>query len=103
MLLEVGGVDVLAVGAAVIVAPSPRATALACIVPDTVTTAVAPVTFVCATVEGRVMVTALALYVVGVPVMVMVTVVPFVRVAVPAVSPAGNPDTAKLDAVTGVA
>ena len=91
MLLEVGGVDVLAVGAAVIVAPSPRATALAVIVPDTATAAVAPVTFACAMVAGLVTFAVLVFAVVGVPVMATVTTVPLVRVADPTVSPAGNP------------
>ena len=81
------------------VAPSPLATALADIVPETATAAVAPVTLPCATVAGRVTVTALVLNVVGIPEMEIVTTVPLVLTAVAAVSPAGNPDTAKLAAV----
>jgi len=91
MVVCVGGVVVLAVGAAVIVAPSPRATALADTVPDTATAAPAPVTFACAMVAGRVRDAALALNVVGVPEMATVTTVLLVRVADPTVSPAGNP------------
>jgi len=81
------------------VAPSPIATALAVTVPDTVTAAVAPLTFSCATVEGIVIVLALALYVVGAPVIGTVTVVMPVSVAVPAVNPSGNPLTAKFAGV----
>ena len=73
------------------VAPSPIATALAAIVPDTATAAVAPVTFPCGIVAGLVMDAVLVFAVVGVPVMATVTTVPLVRVAEPTVSPAGNP------------
>ena len=85
-------------------APSPIATALAVTVPDTVTAAVAPVTFACATVEGTVIVLVLALYVVGVPVIGTVTTVLLVRTAVPAVSPGGRVDWvgAKFAGVIGV-
>jgi len=75
--------------------PSPIATALAVIVPDTATAAVAPVTLPCATVEGAVMFGAVVEAVVGAPDILMVTVVAFVRDAVAAVNPAGNPDTVK--------
>ena len=64
-------------------------------VPLTATAAVAPVTFACGMVAGRVRFTVLEFAVVGVPVMLMATVPLFIRVAVPAVSPAGSPDTAK--------
>ena len=83
----------------VTVDPSPIATALAVIVPDTATAAVAPVTFPCGIVAGLVMDAVLVFAVVGVPVMATVTTVPLVRVAVPAVNPAGSPDTAKFAAV----
>ena len=97
-------VMVLCVGVAlcagcVTVAPSPLATALAVTKLFTVTAAPAPVTLAAATVEDTVIVGALALYVVGVPDILMVTVVLFVRDAVPAVNPAGNPETVKLAAV----
>ena len=97
MLLAVG---VPLTAGAVTVAPSPLATALAVIVPETLTAPpVTPVKLACGIVEGRVMVTALVLAVVGVPVMATVTTVPLVRVTVPDDSPAGKPCTAKLAAV----
>ena len=85
------------------VAPSPDATALVSIVPETATAAVAPVTFACATVAGLVIAVVVVLAVVGVPVMLTVTVVPLVREAVAAVNPAGSPETAKFAAVMLVA
>ena len=84
------------VGAPLTAAPSPRATALAETIPVGVIAAVAPVTFACGIEAGSVTFTALALYVVGVPVIVTVTTVPLVLVAVAAVNPAGSPVTAKL-------
>ena len=102
MLLEVG--VPLCAGAPLTGRPSPFATALAVIVPDTVTAADAPDTFLAAMVEGRVMFGALVEAVVGVPEMAIVTTVPLVRVAAAAVSPAGNPPVrAKSAGVIGVA
>ena len=94
----VGGVPVLAVGV-VTPAPSPTATALAEMVPDTATADDAPCTLPCGMLEGRVMVTAFVFAVVGAPEILTVTTVPLVRAAGAATSPAGSPDTAKLDAV----
>ena len=101
MLVCVGVPDT--VGTWLIAEPSPIATALAVIVPVTFTAAVAPCTLACATFEGRVIFTVLVLAVVGVPEMETVTTVPLVLTAAAAVSPAGNPDTAKCAAVTFVA
>jgi len=84
-------------------APSPIATALAVMAPDTATAAVAPVTFAAAMVEGSVMFTAFALYVVGLPVMLKVTTVPLVLFVAVTLNPAGNPETLKSSAVTLVA
>ena len=81
------------------VAPSLLATALAVTVPVGVIALVAPVTLDAGILDGSVIVLVLALYVVGVPVIVTVTTVLFDRTAVPAVSPGGRLDTAKLDAV----
>jgi len=84
-------------------APSPIATALADTVPDTVTAAVASLTFACATDVGTVIVLVLALYVVGVPVIRTVTLVASVRVAVPGFSPGGRLDGTKFAGVIVVA
>ena len=83
----------------VTVAPVPRDTALAVIVPDTLTAADAPVTLACGMVAGRVMFAVLVLAVVGVPVMAILTSVFDARVAAAAVNPAGKPDTAKFAGV----
>ena len=53
--------------------------------------------------DARVRVTVFELAVVGVPDMGMVTTVLLVLIAVPAVNPAGRPETVKLDAVIDVA
>jgi hypothetical protein len=93
----------LTVGASLTAAPSPFDTSLAETVPVGVIAAVASVTFACGKLAGSVIFTALALYVVGVPVIATVTTVPLVLTAVPAVNPAGSPDTAKLAAVIDAA
>jgi len=100
MLLDVG--VPLTLGC-VTVAPSPIATALAVIVPDTATAAVALLTFACATVEGKLIVAVLVEAVVGVPEMVKVTTVPLVLFVAETLKPAGNPVTAKFAAVMLVA
>ena len=84
------------VGGPLTAAPSPLATAPAVIVPVGTIALVAPVTLAARMLDALVRVTALALYAVGVPVMGMVTTVPLVRCAAPAVSPAGRPLTVKL-------
>ena len=93
----------LTVGAPLTAAPLPLATDPTVIVPVGVIALVAPVTFEAGILVGSVTVPVLPLYAVGVPEMVTVTIVLLVRVAVPAVSPAGRLDMAKLDAVTDVA
>ena len=81
--------DIVMVGVAGAMGP-------AVIVPLTGTGAVASCTFDAGMVDGQVTVTVLALAVVGVPSMLMATIVEFTHIAVPAFSPAGKSDTAKL-------
>ena len=87
------------VGAPLTAAPSPLAIGPTGTVPVGVILAVAPTTLAWGMLVGRVALTELALYAVGVPVIGTVTSVALVRTAVPAVSPAGSPVTAKLAAV----
>ena len=90
----------LCVGAPLTAAPSPRATALATIVPvGVIALPVAPETFAAEMDAGSVNVVVVVLAAEGVPVMVTVTTVPLVRCAAPAVNPGGRFVTAKLAAV----
>ena len=94
MLLAVG---VPLTAGCVTVAPSPLAMLIATVGTVGTIGAVAPVMLAAGIVSGNASVAAVAA--VGVPVIATVTTVPLVRVAVAAVSPAGNPDTAKFAAV----
>jgi len=79
------------------VAPVPLATVIEPIATVGTIAAVAPVTLAAGILEGTVGFAVAAA--VGVPVMLIVTTVPLVRVAVPAVKPAGKFDTVKFAAV----
>ena len=83
----------------VTVAPVPLATSLTVALPVTATAAVAPDIFAAGIKVAAVIVAMLVVWVVGVPLILTLTTVLLYLDIVPAVNPAGSPDTAKLDDV----